>query len=219
MKKSLLALATISCFFVPVLAHADAVYGGIGFPGATIGYDHALSSTVSVRGEYSGGLKLSREGRREGVDFNGQLKANSVGVFADYYPSPAGGFRATGGLTFNDTKASLVATGNNASAQINGKSVNLNGQTYNIDLKYPGVTPYLGLGYNSLHNGLNAKGWGFFLDVGMTIGKFKTSTSTTLVGVQGITQADVDAQTSKVRDGVSKLSVLPKFTVGVAYAF
>ena len=53
----------------------------------------------------------------------------------------------------------------------------------------------------------------------MTIGKFKTSTSTTLVGVQGITQADVDAQTSKVRDGVSKLSVLPKFTVGVAYAF
>ncbi|WP_422583171.1 hypothetical protein [Polaromonas sp.] len=200
-----------------MLAHADAVYGGIGFPGATLGYDHALSSAVSVRGEYSGGLKLSRDGRREGVDFKGQLKANSLGVFADYYPSAAGGFRATGGVTLNDTKASLVVTGNNASAQINGKAVNLNGQTYNVDLKYPDVTPYLGIGYNSLHDGSNAKGWGFFIDAGLTIGKFKTST--TLVGVQGITQADVDVQTSKVRDGVSKLSVLPKLTAGVAYAF
>lgn len=219
MKKTLIALSTVSCFFAPVLAHADAVYGGIGFPGATIGYDHALSSTASVRGEFSGGLKLSRDGRREGVDFNGQLKANSVGLFADYYPNAAGGFRATGGVTLNDTKASLVATGNNAAAQINGKPVNLNGQTYNVDLKYPDVTPYLGLGYNSLHDGSNAKGWGFFIDAGFTIGKFKTSTTTTLVGVQGITQADVDVQTAKVRDGVSKLSVLPKLTAGVAYAF
>ena len=72
------------------------MYGGIGFPGATIGYDRALNSAVSVRGEYSGGLKLSRDGRREGVDFKGELKANSLGVFADYYPGAASGFRATG---------------------------------------------------------------------------------------------------------------------------
>jgi len=219
MNKFLLSFSVMPYLLAPNLAHADAVYGGIGFPGATLGYDHALSSAVSVRGEYSGGFKLSRDGRREGVDFKGELNANSLGVFADYYPSAASGFRATGGVTFNDTQASLVATGNNASAQINGKPVNLNGQTYSVDLKYPRATPYLGIGYNSLHSGSNTKGWGFFIDAGLTIGKFKTSTTTTLVGVQGITQADIDAQTSKVRDGVSKLSVLPKLTVGVAYAF
>lgn len=219
MKNFLLSLSMVPCLLAPALSHADAVYGGIGFPGVTIGYDHSLSSSVSVRGEYSGGLKLSRDGRREGVDFQGELKANSLGVLADFYPSPASGFRATGGVTFNDTKASLVAAGNNASAQINGKPVNLNGQTYSVDLKYPRATPYLGIGYNSLHNGSNAKGWGFFIDAGLTVGKFNTSTTTTLVGVQGITQADIDAQTSKVRDGVSKLSVLPKLTAGVAYAF
>lgn len=219
MKKFLLSFSLVSCFFVPALAQADAVYGGIGFPGVTFGYDHTLSNSVSLRGEYSGGLKLSKNGQREGVNFNGELKANSLGVFADYYPSAASGFRATGGVTLNDTNASLVASGNNTSAQINGKAVNLNGQTYSVDLRYPRVTPYLGIGYNSLHNGSNAKGWGFFIDAGLTIGKFKTSTTTTLVGVQGITQTDVDVQTSKVRDGVSKLSVLPKIIAGLAYAF
>ena len=209
----------MSCLLAPVLARADAVYGGIGFPGVTVGYDRAINNAVSVRVEYSGGTKISRDGRSENVDFTGNLKANSFGLFADYYPSYVGGFRATGGLTFNDTQASLVATSNNTTAQINGRPVNLTGQTYNVDMKYPGVTPYLGIGYNSLHTGPNVKGWGFFIDAGLTIGKFKTSTTTTLVGVQGVTQADVDAQTTRVRNDVSKLSVLPKLTAGVAYAF
>jgi hypothetical protein len=51
------------------------------------------------------------------------------------------------------------------------------------------------------------------------IGKFTSTTNTSMVGKQGITQADVDAQTATVRDNVSKLSVLPKFSLGASYRF
>lgn len=210
-------MSLAACLLAPAASNAAGVYAGIGFPGITIGYDYALTSDVSLRGEYSGGLSLSRNGQRDGVDFNGNFKANSLGAIADWYPMAGSGFRATGGITLNDTKVSFAATGNNGTAKINGKPVNLAGETFNVDLKYPGVTPYIGIGYSSKHNA--EKGWGFFADAGVTIGKFDTSVSTTMVGKQGITQADVDAQTSKVRDSINKLSVFPKLTIGAVYSF
>ena len=89
---------------------------------------------------------------------------------------------------------------------------------FNLAIKQPSVTPYLGLGYGS-KPGAKQAGWGFYADAGVMFGKFRTSTSTSLVGKQGITQADIDAQTATVRDDVSKLSVLPRLTVGVSYRF
>lgn len=220
MKKSSLAacvLALATCAVLPTAANAAGVYAGIGFPGLTLGYDYALSSSVSLRGEYSGGLSLSRNGQRNGIDFNGNLKANSLGAFADWYPIAGNGFRATGGVTLNTTKATFNASGNNGTATINGKPVSLAGETFNVELKYPGLTPYVGIGYNSTHN--DPKGWGFYVDAGVTIGKFNTTVSTSMVGKQGITQADVDAQTSSVRDSINKLSVVPKFSIGAIYSF
>ena len=212
-----LALSVAACLLAPAVSNAAGVYAGIGFPGLTVGYDYTLSSNVSLRGEFSGGLNVSRNGQRSGIDLNGNLKANSLGAFADWYPMSGSGFRATGGVTLNDTKVRFSATSQNASATINGKPVNLTGETFIVDMKYPGATPYLGLGYSSKRN--NEKGWGFFADAGVTIGKFNTSVSTTIVGKQGITQADVDAQTSSVRDSINKLSVLPKLTIGAVYSF
>lgn len=198
-------------------AGAAEVYGGAGFPGLTLGYSHRLNDAISVRGEYSGGLNISRNGTRDGIDFNGNLKANAIGIFGDYYPMAGSGFRGTGGVTFNDIKARLDSTGNNGTATINNKAVNLNGLFYNVDLKYPSVTPYLGIGYQSKRSG--NPGWGFFVDAGVMIGKFETTTQQNIVGTQGIVQADVDAQTNKVRESVNKLSVLPKLTIGAVYSF
>lgn len=198
-------------------ANAAEVYGGAGFPGLTLGYSMKMTDNISLRGEYSGGLNISRNGSRDGIDFNGNLKANSVGIFGDYYPIAGSGFRGTGGVTFNDIKAGLASTGNNGTATINNKPVNLNGLFYNVDLKYPSVTPYLGIGYQSKRSG--TPGWGFFADAGVMIGKFDTTTSQNIVGTQGIVQADIDAQTNKVRESVNKLSVLPKLTVGAVYSF
>ena len=220
--KLITSTLTLSCFLLASFnANAAEVYGGVGFPGITLGYGQSLTSNVSVRGEYSGGLNLSRSGTREGVAFNGNVKASSIGLLADYYPVDGGGFRGTAGLTFNDIKGTLNSTGNNVTATINNKPVNLNGLIYNVDLKFPSVTPYLGVGYQSKRSGV--PGWGFLVDAGVMVGKFNTTVTQNVVGAgsgaNSITQADVDAQTSKVRESVNKLSVLPKFTIGAVYSF
>lgn len=204
-------------------AQAGDVYGGIGFPGATIGYSQPISDTTAVRGEFSGGLSLSKNGVREGVNFEGKFKANALSALGDWYPT-ASGFRVTGGLSLNDTRFSLNSSANNATATINGKTVNLAvNKFFNVDLTYPGATPYVGIGYGAKPNA--ARGWGLYTDLGVTIGKFKTSVSQNLVGTptnipgQTITQADVDAQVDKVRENVNKLSVLPKISIGASYRF
>lgn len=79
------------------------------------------------------------------------------------------------------------------------------------------VTPYVGLGWGFSPS--NTPGFGFYADLGVLIGRFKTEVTTTLVGKQGITQADIDAETADLRDSTAKLSVLPKFSVGVSYRF
>ena len=213
------SLTLSCCLFSSFNTNAAEVYGGVGFPGITVGYAQSLTSNVSLRGEYSGGLNLSRSGTREGVAFDGNVKAGSIGLLADYYPIDGGGFRGTAGLTFNDIKGTLNSTGNNCTATINNKPINLNGLFYNVQLKFPSVTPYLGVGYQSKRNG--APGWGFLVDAGVMVGKFNTVVTQNVVGAgpNPITQADVDAQTNKVRESVNKLSVLPKFTIGVVYSF
>ena len=128
-----------------------------------------------------------------------------------------GGFRVVGGVTLNDTKVNLVATGSTATATIGTKTVSLAGETYTVDLVYPKVTPYVGVGYG--FSPRNTPGFAFYVDAGVTIGKFKTNTTTSLVGKQGITQADVDAETAELRESTAKLSALPKVSFGVSYRF
>lgn len=213
--KKLLSILAISA--ISFSAQAGDVYGGFGFPGITLGYAQPMTDSIGLRGEFSGGLKANKNGSRDGVDYVGSFKAQSIGAFADWFPGNSA-FRLTGGLTFNNTKFSLNSTANgNASSTINGKTVSLAGETFNVDVTYPKVTPYVGLGYGFKPS--SEKGWGFYTDLGLTIGKFEATTSTSIVGKQGITQADVDAQTQKLRDNLNKLSVLPKFSIGARYTF
>ena len=196
-------------------AQAGDVYVGAGFPGFSLGYAQSIAPDIGLRGEYTSGLNLSRNGQRNGVDFNGNLRAQSISAFGDYFPVE-NAFRFTGGLNFNNTKFTLNSTGT-GTATINGRPVNLAGEFYNIEAKQPRVTPYLGIGYGFKPD--SKAGWGFYADAGVMIGKFTTNTSTSLVGKQGITQADIDAQTNSVRDSVSKVSVLPKLSIGASYRF
>ena len=212
LKSVALAAALTAAAFA---AQAGEVYGGIGFPGVTLGYTHTLSPTVKLRGEYAGGLSLSKNGKTGGIDYGAKVKTNRLGAFADWFPTDTG-FHLTGGLTASDISGKFNANG--GIQTINGKTVDLTGKTLDISVKYPDVTPYIGLGWSSKPS--NDKGWGFYADLGFQIGKFKTSYSQVgVIGTAGITQADVEAEVNKVRDSVNKLSVLPSVSVGVNYRF
>jgi hypothetical protein len=207
-------VATLST--AALLAHAQEIYGGFGLPGLVgIGYSQTLNPSWGLRGEYSGGLDLSKDGVVQGVNVTGRLRAARAGLYADWHPF-AGGFRLVGGLTGNDIHADLNSVGS-GTATINGISVNMSGQTFNVAIKYPTTAPYLGLGWG--HRGDGNRGLGFYSDIGVTFGAFTVDVNTSLVGVNGITQSDIDAQTQKMRDTLSQYNFYPSLSVGMSYRF
>lgn len=192
----------------------DEVYAGLGTSGLTLGLSKALSKDVGARVDYTGGFNVNKDGRREGIDFEGKLKSNSVGAYVDYFPFD-NGFRVTGGMTLNSTKFQLNSRG--GSATVNGKPVNLSGYVFNVAVSQPKLTPYVGVGFG--HKPGSGKGLGYHLDVGAQLGKFKPTVSTNVVGVNGITQTDVDAEAAKIRDSVTKLRLFPVVSAGLDYRF
>ena len=214
MKKQFAMLAALAAFSTVSMAQDS--YVGVGLPGLlTLGYAYPLSSSIGLRGEYAGGLSVNRDGNQDGVNFTGSFKASRLGAFADWFPM-GGAFRLVGGLTVNDITVDFNALGTGNST-INGNTVNMTGETYNVKVKFPNTTPYLGIGFG--HQKSDAKGLGFYADLGVMIGTFSADTTTSLVGKQGITQADVDAQTQKIRNSLGGLTALPSASMGLLYRY
>ena len=180
-----------------------------------LSFGRPLNASFGLRAEYSGGIKVSKDGNQEGVNVVGSLQGSRLGAFADYYPFQ-GGLRLVAGLTSNDIQAKLTSTGT-GTAQINGKSVDMGNERFDLTIKYPSSTPYVGIGWG--HQQSDTKGLGGYFDAGVMVGSFGISASTSLVGVPGITQADVDAQIAKISDATNRLTVLPSVSRGLVYRF
>lgn len=198
---------------------AQDVYGGLGLPGLyTLGVAQPVSNSWGVRGEYATGLSLTGSGSDSGINYDANLKSSRAGIFADWFPF-GGGFRFVGGITANDLRFNLNSQGT-GTASINGNSVNMAGHYFNMSLKYPTASTYLGIGYG--HHAAT-KGLGFYADVGVTFGAFSADVTTDLVGVGGsggsITQADIDAQKQKMNDSVAGLRYLPSVSLGLIYRY
>lgn len=201
-------------------AQAQDSYIGLGLPGVfTLGYAQPLSTNWGLRADYAGGLNISKDGNQDGVNAVGSFKANRLGAYADWFPF-GGGFRLVGGVTFNDIKAELNAVGGGTTT-INNIPVDMTGQNFNIAIKFPATSPYVGIGYG--HHKSDSKGMGFYADFGLMVGSFNATTTTSLVGQtfsgQTIQQSDIDAQTQKMRDSLGSLTVLPSASIGLLYRY
>jgi hypothetical protein len=218
MKERLIFMAALAA--LGSAAQAQDIYLGLGLPGLyTLGYAHPVGSSWGLRGEYASGLSKDVTGTDNGVSYTGSIKASRTAVFADWFPFN-GGFRLVGGLTANDMQFNVNALGT-GNATINGNTVSMVGNYFNVNLKYPTATPYFGVGYG--HQSLNTKGLGFYADVGVMFGSFTADVTTNLVGKTGtggtITQADVDAQKQTMNDSLGGLKILPSASVGLVYRY
>jgi hypothetical protein len=197
---------------------AGEVYGGIGLPGLMLGYAQPLNQRFTVRGDVATLGSRDYNTTRDGVAYAGSVKAYRAGVFADWFAF-SGGFRVTGGVTFNTLKADLSASGAGKTIQLGNANTNY---TLNADdklamsIKFPSATPYLGIGYG--HHG--DKGFGFSWDVGASIGKPKVAiTGTgTLLGAAG-TQSDIAAERAKIQRDLDKIPIIPQISLAVGYRF
>jgi hypothetical protein len=212
---SLAAAAVVVSMGAAQPSLAGEAYAGIGLPGLFAGYAQPLNEQWTVRADYATLGSRSKEGSEDGINYKGSVKLGRLGVFADYFPG-WGAFRVTGGLTFNQVKISLKSNFTGTTVNIGDKTITAQGGDYfNAQIKLPGVTPFLGLGYG--HQA--SKGWGFHADLGASLGRAKLSIDTNLVGRYNVTQSDVDSETQQLRDGVGKVRFLPQASIGVNYAF
>lgn len=203
----------LSLGLTSLCAHAAQFYAGGGTSSMHAGYGTKLAPRWALRGELAGGLSLRKDGRREGLDYTGRYTSKRLGGFVDYYPFD-GRFRLTAGVTVNRSRA--VLDGRGTQSTVNGKPVDLSNETFQVRLNYPHATPYVGIGWATAPG---QTGLGFFADVGLQIGRFKTEADTTLVGKFGVTQSDVDAEVARLRNSVNTLAVMPSVSLGVSYGF
>jgi hypothetical protein len=213
----------ISCSSFAVLAglistpsHAGEVYLGAGLPGVMLGYAHAFDSRFGLRVDISTLGTHSGSQSEGGIDYEGTLKTNRSGLYADWFVS--GGWRFTGGVTFNNFKLTLVGRGNGGTLDIGGKTtVTTPDDRFDVLIEFPKTTPYIGVGYG--HHAAKP-GWGVVFDVGASIGRAKVTGSVSGPNVSGnVTQADIDRELEEVRDGVGKIRAVPQLSLGVNYRF
>ena len=212
MKHTLMALAALT---LTAGVHAQEVYTGIGTHGVMLGYAHPLSSDFTLRGDFGTFGTRNRNERDGGIDYDGKLTYNRVGLFGDWFAF-GNGFRFTGGVTFNNMKLDLVAKGN-------GQPITIGNNTYptdstdrlNVKVEFPKTTPYLGIGYG---HQLSA-GWGFVFDLGASIGKAKISETHSGNNFSQASQSDIDAELAEVHDDVGKIQAIPMIAIGFNYRF
>jgi hypothetical protein len=200
-------------------AQAGELYGGVGVPGLMLGFAQPVSPSITLRADFSTLGSRTANGTEEGISYAGSLKTNRVGAFADWFPS-SGGFRLTGGITFNRFGLDLTARPGA------GQSITIGDVTYpllaaddrlDVSVKFPDTTPYVGIGYGHRMG----KGWGFVADLGVSIGKptvTAVASGTNLGSIAGI-QAEIAKEVAELRDGVGKVSVLPQLSVALSYSF
>ena len=213
MKHPLIALAALT---LATGANAGEVYTGIGTHGVMLGFAQALSPHFTARADFGTLGSREKNEREEGIDYEARATYNRVGLFGDWFPFAGGGFRFTGGVTFNNMKLDLLAKGTGGVINIGGTDyVTSPDDRFNVKIEFPKTTPYLGIGYGHQLS----SGWGFVFDLGASIGKAKVTESHSGPNLGQADQADIDAELAEIREGAGKIKAIPMIAIGFNYRF
>lgn len=211
-----LALALLPLVFAGG-AHAAEPYAAIGVPGVLIGVNQPMGERFGVRADLGTLGSRDVDGEHEGIDYRGDAHYHRLGLFGDWFVA-GGGFRLTGGVTFNDGKLRLSALGDGTPITIGGTTYPTTAEDrFDARVKLPDVTPYLGIGWG--HHASAGPGWYLVADLGVSFGRASVSTRATGPLLGQVSQEDIDEETRELRDGVGRVRAVPQATLGVGYRF
>ena len=197
------------------LARAGEIYTQAGLPGLMFGFAQPLNSQFGLRVDVASIGERSDRRTEEGIVYDGKLKLNRAALLADWFPF-SGSFRFTGGVTANQYRLDLLATGT-------GGSITVGSTTYTttsadqllVRGRYPSSTPYVGFGWG--HQA--STGLRFSMDVGAMIGRATVSASPSGPWAQRVSQADIDTELAELRSGMAKVRAVPQLSLGLGYSF
>lgn len=194
-------------------ADKQAAYVSVGSRTA-VGYSQKISKNIAIRTEVSG---LDSSEQTKGVDstnYRFKEKNLSLGAYLDWFPSETS-FRLTSGVNINRMRTTLNS--NSSTVNINGSQVNLGSDVFNVEFKFPTITPYIGLGFGDRNDA--GEGLHFYGDFGLMLGKYDAVATTSLISAQGVKASDVDAEMNNLRKNLYKWNFIPTASVGLTYRF
>ena len=209
-----LSLAAALCL-VTGAAQAGELYTKIGLPGAILGYSQPLGPLFGLRVDYATVGERTDRRTEDGISYDTKLKLNRAALLADWFPF-AGSFRFTSGITSNQYKLDLLATGAGGSLTIGNTTYTTTANDqFRVQVKFPSSTPYFGVGWgHSMGSGLR-----FSFDVGAKFGKATVSYALSGPIAQQVSQADIDTELAELRNGVGKVKAVPQISLGLGYSF
>jgi hypothetical protein len=211
----LVALVGAAAFAATPRADAGELYLLAGVPGVGLGFAQPLGPRLGLRLDYVGLGSRSERRTEEGIEYDARLKAGRGGVFADWFPL-AGGFRVSLGLTSNQYRLDLDASGA-------GRTINVGGTNYTLgaadgftaQVKLPSTTPYVGIGWG--HHA--ASGLRLGVDLGASVGRARLGVSGRGQFAQPAAQADLERELAELREGVGRVRLLPHLTLNLGWSF
>lgn len=244
---SLFAVGLVSTSAMAVYVPDTEVYGRLGTSGIGVGGAYALTENVTLRGDFSSFGAIKRNFNHSSINYSAKLKNDKLNLMFDVFPFD-NGFRLTSGLGFLRTGM----TGTGVSSSSANQSIKIGGRTYGLTLdsndtvnasfKYPTVSPYIGLGYG--HHIKQKKGgeWGFLVDVGVYLGKGKSSVALSQSLNDKLVQAEIDSaelqqqpitraqaqatvnghveqEKQRFHNSANKFRFVPMLSVGISYRF
>ena len=177
---------------------------------------HPIDSRFTVRADFMTLGSRSKSSTEEGIRYDGRYKLQRLAVLGDWFPF-GGSFRLTGGLSSNQYKVTLDATGENGSLTIGDRTYTTTAADgLKVEVKFPSVTPYLGIGWG--HQ--SASGWRFGADIGALVGRAKVNATVRgALASEPDIQANLDKELAELRDGVGKVRAIPQLSVAIGYSF
>jgi len=192
-------------------------YATIGAPGIVLGVAQPMNERVSLRADYATSGRHGLDGEQEGIDYRGHVQFSRLGLFADWFVA-GGGFRLTGGATFNQGRMDLTAFGDGTPIRIGDTLYpTTEADRFEARVKFPDVTPYLGIGWG--HHSQQVKGLSFLFDLGASIGQATVETRAEGPLLGQVSDEDLKKETRELRDGVGRVKAIPQATIGMAYRF
>ncbi|MBQ0944194.1 hypothetical protein KAK07_12690 [Ideonella sp. 4Y16] len=217
MSRSILPLLTVAAALCAAsAAQAAEVYTAIGAPGLMLGVAQPINNQITLRADLASAGNRSRNSTQEGIAYQGKLKSGRFAVFGDWFPMDSG-FRITAGLTSNDYKLDLDASGAGRTVQVGDGTYTLTAADgLAVAMRFPSTTPYLGIGWG---HRLGDSGWRFNADLGAMIGTASVTVTPRGQLASPLAQADVAKETAQLRDKVEKTKAIPQLSIGVSYVF
>ena len=216
------ALAALGLLAARPAAAVEA-YAATGFPYALVGLAQPINASFALRADFGTIAHHGYTGSTADNDFKGSLSYNRAALLGDWFVA-GGGFRLSGGATFNQAKATMTASAHDGKISIGGTQYDAPSSLYYVqsDLAFPKAAPYIGLGWG--HHDAPA-GLSFNFDLGASIGTAKATplkASPALASELALDEggtADLAQENKDFQDTVHKFKAIPQLTFGLGYRF